>query len=117
MSEMTMVERVARALAFSAGAQICGPEQSVATREFGWKHDGGHLDLYNEAHWKEHVHAAGFAIEAMREPTSEMWDAGAASLYGHPRYKAKEWAKEEEFESDGIKAEDAWRAMIDAALA
>jgi hypothetical protein len=53
----------------------------------------------------------------MREPTSEMWDAGAASLYGHPRYKAKEWAKEEEFESDGIKAEDAWRAMIDAALA
>ena len=66
-----MVERVARALAMSRGAAFCGPGQSIATREFGWKPDGEHLEKYVEAHWKDHVHAAGFAIVAMRVPIVE----------------------------------------------
>ncbi len=84
-----MLEKVARALAHSYGASIVGPGQSRATREFGWKPDGVHFEQYIEAHWREHLHAAGFAISAMREPSKEMIATG-----------------------DG----DIWRIMIDAAL-
>lgn len=105
MSEM--IERVARALATSAGGRITGPGQSVATREFGWKGDGEHLDQYVEAHWKEYMHAAEFAIEAMREPTQRMRLAGIA-----------EWSRPDptaEHESTLV-FNAVWRAMVDAAL-
>lgn len=67
-----MIERVARAIAFSSGSAIVGPGQSRATREFGWSGDGGHFQKYVDAHWRNYVHAAEFAISAMREPTEAM---------------------------------------------
>jgi len=68
---MSMLEKVARALAFSAGAAFVAPGQCAATREFGWLGDGESLDKYAERHWKEHLHAARFAIAAMGEPSEE----------------------------------------------
>ena len=101
MSEM--VERVARALAASYGSRICGPGQNVATREIGWKGDGEHLEIYVERHWKEHVHAAQFAISAMREPTEAM--------------KARCLRDDALWDASGAKDPSiAWRAMINAAL-
>lgn len=70
MSEM--VERVARALALSVGAAIVGPGQSRAMREFGWSGDGNHFEQYVNSHWKDYVHAATFAIEAMRNVSDEV---------------------------------------------
>lgn len=76
-----MVERVARAIATSVGGRIVGPGQSIATREFGWKGgDGKHLDQYVEAHWKEHVHAAEFAIAAMPLPNDDYFAAVVKAL-------------------------------------
>jgi hypothetical protein len=95
---MTMLEKVARALAMSVGGAIVGPGQSRATREFGWKIDGVHFKQYVEAHWKEYIHAAGFAVSAMREPTEAMVLAGA------------------HHENTGDMA-GRWRAMVDVALA
>ena len=92
-----MIERVAQALALCAGGKICGPGQSVASREFGWKGDGEHFAKYVETHWQEHITAAQFAIEAMREPTLAMSEA-AANTKGQMSYA------------------DVWRAMIDSAL-
>lgn len=62
---MRVIERMARALAFSHGSKIVSPGQSVATREVGWSGDGEYLDRYVAAHWKEHVHAAKFALDAL----------------------------------------------------
>lgn len=69
---MLIIEKVARALAYCAGATMAGPGQSVATREFGWKMDGEHNRSYAERHWRSHVPAAMFAVGAMKEPTPEM---------------------------------------------
>ncbi len=115
MSDDTMVERVARALAVSAGSRITGPGRNAATDEFRWEGDGGHLDRYVSAHWKEHVHAATFAIEAMREPNRTMRVAAGEALY-LPIEEARRLAEEEkfdEFANDGVIA---WLSMIDAAL-
>lgn len=56
------------------------------------------------------------AIEAMRGPTEAMIDAGGASVYGHPREKAIEWAKEDKFDGCVEEAREVFTAMIDAAL-
>jgi len=77
------IEKVARAIAFSFGAAIVAPGQSRASREIGWKGDGEHFQLYVERHWQEHVHAAGFAIAAMRELPEEPG----------PRYTAGEYSR------------------------
>ena len=82
---MTLVEKVARALAFSAGSSIVGTGQSAATREFGWKGDGAHFQLYVEAHWKACIHPAEFAISAMRNPP----DLGAAPRYVQGMYSRR----------------------------
>lgn len=105
MSEM--IERVARALAFSAGGRIVGPGQNVASREIGWRGDGEHFERYAELHWKEHVHGAELAIAAMREPTQAMCVAGAKS--GHITWQSPPSAYETDMGG-------AWRAMIDVAL-
>lgn len=94
---MNMIEKVARALAFSAGGKFSGPGQNVAAREFGWAGDGRHFEQYAEAHWKEHEHAARFAVEAMRQPTDEM----KAVVY---------WVENSDLPPG-------WYAMFDAALA
>jgi len=62
------VERVARAIAASRGGEITGPGRNRATDELGWP---GYIptDKYAEIHWKEHIHAAEFAIAAMPDPT------------------------------------------------
>jgi hypothetical protein len=114
-----MEERVARALAFSAGGRIVGPGRSESTREFSWDGDGGHLQKYVEAHWKEHVHAATFAIEAIREPTEAMVEAGAKAAYGSFINPPNPWPNvHTHIEADGYR--EAYRAahaaMIDAAL-
>ena len=70
---MTMIERVARAIAFSAGAAIVGPGESRATRELGWDADGGHFQKYVERHWKEYEHAATFALEATAASITDRW--------------------------------------------
>jgi len=73
-------------------------------------------NVRGNSNWQDWLVEARAAIEAMREPTEKMWDAGAADLYGVSREKAIEYAKEDKFESDGRKADEIWRAMIDAAL-
>lgn len=60
-----LLERVARAIALSRGGAMVGPGECLATREFGWKPDGSHLDKYVAAHWKEHEHAAQLAIDTI----------------------------------------------------
>lgn len=97
-----MVKRVARALALCSGARMVGPGQSAATRDFGWRGDGESLDKYVEAHWIEHVHEAGFAIEAMREPTEAMKSEPT-------------WYDGDQKFTPGD-AEAVWEQMIDAAL-
>lgn len=94
-----MIEKVARAIAFSFGAAIVGPGQSRATLEFGWSGDGGHFDKYVEAHWKNYVHAATFAIEAMRH----LDDATSETMSRHAGNGMVDWR-------------DLHSAMIDAAL-
>lgn len=93
----TMTVRVARALAMHAGGAMVGPGQNAATREFAWKADGEHFEQYVEAHWFQHMYAATFAIEALREPTLEQ----RTFLEGKV---GVEWIK-------------GWHAMIDAMLA
>lgn len=110
MSEM--VERVARSLAHAVGAKMCGPTNCVATRELGWKPDGAHLDEYADRHWREHLHAASFAIEAMREPTVEMIDAACVAQID--LYPAFEGQKPHPTAGEVIGT--CHRAMIDAAL-
>lgn len=102
MSEM--IERVARALAFSAGGRIVGPGQNVASREIGWRGDGEHFERYAELHWKEHVHGAELAIAAMREPTAAMALANEAGIEAAEGFEPR------------LTAIDTWRAMIDVAL-
>lgn len=95
----TMVEKVARALAFADGSRFAGPGQSKATREFGWKGDGEHFEKYADVHWKEHVVAAQMAFEAMRVPSD-----GVREIMGaHARNGFVNW-------------DDYHKAMIDAAL-
>lgn len=99
MSEM--IERVARALARSEGGTLLTGSQSKATREFGWDPSHSYVEKYVEAHWKEHVNAAHFAIEAMREPTEAMIEAGVTADTGNTL---------------GYRVFSAYRAMLDAAL-
>lgn len=82
-----MVKRIARALAFVAGAKICGPGMHVASRELGWKPDNVQMDEYAEKHWPEHVTAAQFVLGVIREPTLFMLDTADAIV---PRETAKE---------------------------
>lgn len=79
---------------------MVGPGQSAATREFGWQGDGAHFDAYVEAHWREFINDATFAIEAMREPTEEMLKAVGANNRDY----------------FGGETESLYTAMIDAAL-
>lgn len=92
-----MVEKCARAICFWEGQKMCGPGQSVATREVGWKGDGEHNEIYVERHWRDYVNHARAAIAAMREPTLKMVDVGPEPY-------------------DGMAGREAWQAMIDAAL-
>jgi hypothetical protein len=95
-----MIERVARAL---CRADNCDPDHESS-------------DPIDAGLWTRYEPDARTAIEAMREPTEAMWEAGATELYGHPREKAEEWAKSEKYESWGFDAERAYQKMIDAAL-
>lgn len=79
-----MVEKVARALAFSAGAAIVGPGQSRATREFGWKGDGEHFQQYVERHWQENINAAELALGAAAAYIADRWGSehpGAIAIH------------------------------------
>jgi hypothetical protein len=49
------------------------------------------------------------------EPTDEMIEAGAEYGYGHSREKAKEWAKEDKFDSQCWQAKEYYEAMLAAA--
>lgn len=82
---MTMIERVARALF---------DELNKSIEVDGWRRDWESCGTYLRDCFRE---AARVAIEAMREPTTEMWSAGQREVY------------------EGS-ARDAWAAMIDAAL-
>jgi hypothetical protein len=89
MSEMGMVERVARAIAKSA----CGDDEA--------------LDDRGTPAWRACLNEAKVAIKAMREPTEAMILAACAK------------AKEEQvrpIEINRIDADTLYRAMIDAAL-
>lgn len=96
------VEHVARALALSRGSEFVGPGQHVASRELGWDGDGAYLEKYVERHWKEHVHAATFAIQATREPTEAMLEAGDALIPDNKKFRNNAGA--------------IFRAMVDEAL-
>jgi hypothetical protein len=102
-----MIERVARAIAWrhhNRKQWVGSCPKSEAN------------DFYADREWRTFVGAARAAIEAMREPDDAMFEAGAESLYGHPREKAAEWAKEDKYENYGEQAQNAYRRMIDAAL-
>lgn len=90
-TELSMVERVARSICdiYEAGDERVSEAALAAARA---------------------------AITAMREPTDTMWEAGAESLYGHPRHKAEEWAKDDKYETSGHIADEVYKKMIDAAL-
>jgi hypothetical protein len=107
MSEM--VERVARAMTRLQA-------QRLKSWTIGWNPSDESMTSYVDRHWQEVADFARAAIEAMREPSANMFDAGATELYGVSRVKAIAYAKEDKFDSDGRRAEDVWRAMIDAAL-
>ncbi len=101
---MNMVEKVARAIAHSHGSKITGPGRHRASDEFAWDASHDYMRQYVDKHWKEHEHAARFAIEAMREPTEDMVQAGWCANNGEDRNLGGDGAKE------------AWQLMIDAAL-
>lgn len=105
MSEM--IERVARALAANDGCKITGPSRHKASDEFQWDVGHKYMDRYVEAHWREHVHAATFAIEAMREPTDAMLIAGAK--YHHDNWRVTHVRED-------TNGELIWQEMIDEAL-
>lgn len=107
MSEM--VERVAKVLYARKCAEIAADPTAAYRGPFSPFEE---LLKAKDAYLDD----ARAAIAAMREPTDEMWDAGAENLYGVSREKAIEYAKEDKFESDGHKAEEIWQALIDAAL-
>ncbi len=109
MSEM--VERVARALARSAGAKMTGPGRHRASDEIAWRGDGAHLDEYVELHWRKHEHAATFAIEAVREPTEAMF----RNVEPDMSFSASADTGEVHYMSDEQKA-DFWRRMVDEML-
>jgi hypothetical protein len=109
MGEMSKIEEVARAIACSHGGKITGPSRSRATDEFGWDPDHDFMRKYIEAHWKEHEHAAGFAIEAMR-------NANLVYAVLEPRTEADEIAGRREFYGDSGAWLSLWNSAIDAAL-
>jgi len=55
-------------------------------------------------------------IRCLMEPSETMVAAGGAEIYGHPREKAVEWAKEEKFDSCAHEATDTFRAMLQYVL-
>lgn len=79
-TDVSLVERVARSLALVEGSRMIAPGQSKASREFTWEMDGGHTSKYIEQHWREHIHAATFAIAAMREPGASVLEAGGIEM-------------------------------------
>lgn len=84
---MTMIERVARAIARGAGQRVIG--------------DG---EFYAENYWRGYTRDARAAIEAMREPSPAMLIAA-------------DMAKEIEYgPSTIVEPGVAWQIMIDAAL-
>jgi hypothetical protein len=85
--EMTMVERVARALSVADGMH----PQAASN------------DADEQPAWTLYVGMAKAAIESLREPTEAMVEASAA-IYGDNYLYRYEYSK------------DQWRAMIDAAL-
>ncbi len=85
---MRMIDRVARAIYAATG-----PEGSNATH--------GNFDILLPELQDDIRNWARAAIEAMREPTDEMDDAGEAMRD----------------QCDHLSAMNAWHAMIDAALA
>lgn len=100
---MTPVERMARAIAVCDGGKITGPGRHKASDEFGWDAGQIYRERYVEAHWREFVGHATFALEAMREPSEAMKAAFDRDFDA--------WHNE--------KIEDPyhlWRCMIDAAL-
>lgn len=95
-----MIERVARAICASEGndPNRLEPGNSVGQ----WEGVDGVLRNGDVAHffWRERADVARSAIEAMREPTIEMEDAGNSPTYI--------WVDET--------SSDIWSRMIDAAL-
>lgn len=91
-----MVERVSRAI-----------------REARFKRDGGRFAW----HSSEDTELARAAIEAMREPTAEMWAAHWKGL-GLSKSEIRAWMKSDLRKSGPHEsgAVSAYRAMIDAAL-
>lgn len=108
MRPMSMIERVARALARNDGAKITGPARHKASDEFRWDVGHKYMDRYVEAHWREHVSGATFAIEAMREPTEAMLAIGLDKISDDWDGRATRPAANASLEC--------WRAMISAAL-
>jgi len=92
---MTMIERVARAIAKREIGNWTAEERGYQS-----------IDLLVAQTWKDWEDAARDAIEAIREPTSDMLNAPAMKNWlwndGNPV-------------SDG-ELRDAWQQMIDAAL-
>lgn len=91
-----MVETVARAMC-----------RYTWNREFA----GKNLDAYVEVHWHDHAAGARVAIEAMREPTDALCEAGYSAGTG-------DWGGKYDNRRELARGrvQPTWQAMIDAAL-
>lgn len=95
MSEMTMVERVARAICIAAGHDPDGPTCDIFVPG----------DPYAHLPWAGFRRQARAAIEALRTPTPEMVEAGDLAMVGLKSAKP-------EYSTFPL----GWQAAIDAAL-
>jgi hypothetical protein len=77
-----LIEAMARAICHADGGTIVSAGQSRASREFGWKPDGEHLDLYAKAHWQKFTTAAEFALSAIEAMGAVVVMSGQCSHSG-----------------------------------
>lgn len=109
MPEMTMIERVARAIYHQMDDHVkrygSGCVESIA--DLNDVSIEGRVDL---------LEIAKAAIEAMREPTEAMVEAGGEANYGWTRAESAERAKEAVFEEHASNAKVLYQGVVDAAL-
>lgn len=109
MTDASMVERVARAIATMIAGKMAvrraGETLTVAMMcGYAWEGDAGHIDKFVNDNWRRFEQEARAAIEAMKNPTGAMRGAGADAVDDGETYGC------------GWKANAAYHAMIDAAL-
>ena len=114
---MTMIERVARALAIAHGTD---PDAGSAQVRHVVEIDGQSHILTDHMGplWRMYKTDARAAIAAMKEPSADMNDKGSMATVrgGRPDFPGDRHASTYYAAINDTEAEACWRAMIDAAL-